>query len=87
MKPNPGNYESWKDPEGGEWIKMKNGIFRDIVWRPVDMKMDEANGNKISFTCEFFGEIPQRMDTFEKSATAVIQDILTALMEENQNVQ
>lgn len=84
MKPNPANFESWKDPNGGEWIKMKNGIFKDVVWRPVDMSMDEDNDDKLSFTCEFFGDVPERVATFEKTATAVVQDILQAMIDENE---
>ena len=81
MKPNPANYTSWTDPAGGEWIKMKNGIFKDVVWRPTDMSMDEDN--KVSFTCEFFGEVPERFATFEKSATAVIASIVQDMAGEN----
>lgn len=84
MKPNPANFEPWKDPNGGEWIRMKNGIFKDVTWRPVDMKMEEDNPDgsaNMSFTCEFFGEVPERYATFEKTATAIVMTILQEMME------
>lgn len=84
MKPNPANYESWSDPAGGQWIKVKNGFFKDTVWRPVDMTMGEENEDgsaPLNFTCEFFGPVPEKIAAFEKIATAIIRDIIQSMVD------
>ena len=88
MKPNPQNYEPWKDPNGGEWIRVKSGYFKDVVWRPVDMKMGEENEDgsaPLNFQCEFFGDVPEKFAAFEKVATAIVKDIIMSMMEKDQN--
>lgn len=86
MKPNPKNFEAFIDPDGGEWIKMKSGKYKDIVWRPTDVKMDEENADgsgNLSFEAEFLGPQPEDFDTFEKIAGQVIVDILSGYVNEN----
>ena len=82
MKPNPKNFDSWTDPNGGEWIRMKNGIYEGVCWRPVDMELSEDN--QVTFQCEFFGEVPTPYKLFEKTATAVVHDILQGMMNADQ---
>jgi hypothetical protein len=74
MKPNPKNFEAFIDPEGGEWIKIKNGKFKDIVWRPVDMKME--SDDQMVFSTEFLGPVPEDINTFEKLSGSIIKEIL-----------
>ena len=88
MKPNPQNYEPWIDPNGGEWIRVKSGYFKDVVWRPTDMSFGEeaADGTApLSFQCEFFGKVPEKAVAFEKVATSIVRDILTVMVENDKN--
>ena len=80
MKPNPKNFEPFIDPNGGEWIKIKQGKFKDVVWRPVDMKVDDTTDDSgdgiLNFTTEFLGDVPKDFEQFEKVSGAIITDIL-----------
>ena len=80
MKPNPKNFEPFIDPNGGEWIKMKSGKYKDVVWRPTDIKVDDhpdgTGDGLINLQAEFLGEAPKDFETFEKVAGSVITDIL-----------
>ena len=49
---NPANYEGWIDPNGGQWIKLKHGACAGVIWRPVDMQMDE--NDQLKFGVELF---------------------------------
>ena len=78
MKVNPKNFESWIDPNGGEWIRVKSGQFADVVWRPADIQMTDEG--QFSFQAEFFnGVVEDKM--FEKVAGNIIKDILEAAFE------
>lgn len=85
MKPNPKNFEPFIDPNGGEWIKIKTGKFKNTVWRPAEMKMgdthDDGSGD-LQFQAEFLGEAPQDINTFEKLAGTIISDILSEYVSE-----
>ena len=74
MKPNPKNFEAFIDPEGGEWIKIKTGKYKDTVWRPAEMAMDGEN--KITFQAEFLTPPPEDGIMFEKVAVQMITDIM-----------
>jgi|DEB0MinimDraft_4_1074332.scaffolds.fasta_scaffold08750_4 hypothetical protein len=76
MKPNPKNFEPFKDPNGGEWIKIKNGKFKNTIWRPVDMKLENDDGF-LTFTTEFLGDVPEDINSFEKLSGSIIRDIIT----------
>ena len=54
MKPNPKNYEGFVDPEGGEWIKVKTGMYKGAIWRPADMKLVNEETGEVSY-----GVIPE----------------------------
>lgn len=88
MKPNPKNFEAFIDPEGGEWIKMKNGKYKDVIWRPTDMKIDDhpdgSDDGLLNFQTEFLGSIPEDFAGFEKVAGSVINDILRGYVD-NEN--
>lgn len=81
MKPNPKNFESFIDPEGGQWIRIKQGKFKDTVWRPADMKMEEDD--RVTFQAEFLGEAPEDVEMFEKVSTEIIKDIILGMANEN----
>ena len=81
---NPGLFEGWTDPEGGEWIKIKSGTFDGIIWRPLDLDMDEEG--RVSFKVETFEgpDTPQMPEEgthdakrFETVCGNCIKDILT----------
>ena len=76
MKPNPKNFEPFNDPNGGEWIRIKTGKFKNTVWRPVDMKIEDDEG-LLTFTTEFLGDVPEDIDSFEKLSGSIIKDIIT----------
>ena len=73
MKANPKNFEGWTDPNGGEWIRVNVGIFKDTVWRPQDMEIDDEG--KVSYNIEFFGDVVEKV-AFDKMANSIIQSIL-----------
>ena len=82
MKPNPKNFKPFFDPKGGEWIKITTGKFKDVVWRPVDIKLEEDN--KLSFSAEFLSPAPEDMKVFEQLAGSIIPDsIKEAFVNEN----
>lgn len=89
MKPNPKNFEAFIDPNGGEWIKMKSGKYKDVVWRPTDIKVEDHPDGKgdglLNFEAEFLGEAPKDFDTFEKVAGSVITSILRESIEADEN--
>ena len=81
---NPALFEGWLDPEGGQWIRIKTGTFAGVVWRPVDLDMDESG--KVSFRVESFegpDSVPMPEEgthdatRFEKVCGSCIKDILT----------
>lgn len=76
---NPKVFEAFTDPSGGEWIRFKSGIYKDVCWRPSDLSM--AHGDRIAFKVEFFEGpgfvIPEPTDThFEEVCTSVLKDML-----------
>ena len=77
MKANPANFEGWQDPDGGEWIRIKVGQYRDTIFRPVDMSLDE--NDQVSYKIEFFGEIVEAK-AFDKMANSIVQSILQEMM-------
>lgn len=89
MKPNPKNFEPFIDPNGGEWIKIKTGKFKNIVWRPINIKVEEQeekNGDgTLSFESEFLGDVPEDFNTFEKLAGSIITTILRETIENHEN--
>lgn len=89
MKPNPKIFEAFIDPNGGEWIRMKSGKYKDVVWRPTDIKVDDhpdGNGDGLlNFEAEFLGQAPEDFNTFEKVAGSVITDILRESIEADEN--
>lgn len=38
---NPHNFESFTDPNGGEWIRITHKSAKDVVWRPTDINLTE----------------------------------------------
>lgn len=88
MKPNPKNFEPFIDPNGGEWIRVKQGKFKDVVWRPVDMKVEDTTDGTgdgiINFTTEFLGDPPKDFNQFEKVSGAILKDILSEYVD-NEN--
>lgn len=85
MKPNPKNFEPFIDPEGGQWIRIKQGKFKDTIWRPVDMKVedDEKEEGRVTFQAEFLGEAPKDIEMFAKVSGEIIKDILVGMVNEN----
>ena len=77
MKSKPKNFEPFIDADGGEWIKIKVGQFRDTVWRPVDMSLDEQpdGSSKLNFQVEFLTE-PVTATAFQKMAGSILYSIL-----------
>lgn len=81
---NPKIFEGWIDPEGGNWIRIKSGTFEGIIWRPVDLDMDDDG--KVSFQVEQFTgpgavEMPAEgthdATRFETVCGNCIKDIIT----------
>jgi hypothetical protein len=87
MKPNPKNFEPFIDPEGGQWIRIKQGKFKDTVWRPADMKVEDHPNNTedgmVTFQAEFLGEPPSDIAMFEKVSSEIIKDIILGMVNEN----
>ena len=79
MKANPKNFEGWSDPEGGEWIRVTAGYFKDTVFRPANMEIDEAG--KVTYQIEFFGEVVEAK-AFDKMANSIVQSILYEVVED-----
>ena len=79
MKANPKNFTGWTDPDGGEWIKVTAGYFKDTVFRPADMKIDEDG--KVSYQIEFFGDVIEAV-AFDKMANSIVQSILYEVIDE-----
>jgi len=77
MKANPKNFSGWTDPNGGEWICVNVGQFKDTVFRPVDMSLDEDN--QVSYKIEFFGEAVEAK-AFDKMANSIIKSILEEMI-------
>lgn len=82
---NPKLFEPWNDPEGGEWIKIVSGKFDGVIWRPVDMDMNEDG--KVNFRVETFegpnsvappAEDSHDAKTFETVCGKCIKDILSS---------
>lgn len=48
---NPHNYEAYSDPNNGEWIRIKTGGAKDVVWRPFNIHINEAGA--FGFEVEF----------------------------------
>ena len=79
MKANPKNFSGWTDPNGGEWIKVNVGIFKDTVFRPADMEIDESG--KVSYNIEFFGDAVEAV-AFDKMANSIVQSILYEVIDD-----
>lgn len=69
---NPHNYESWVDPNGGEWIRLKSADVKDVVWRPTDIHMTEDG--RFGFDVEFF-DAPETTPMTEENQDAVARNI------------
>lgn len=80
MKANPANFSPFVDADGGEWIKINVGQFRDTIWRPVEMSLDE--NDQVSYKIEFLTEKVEAK-AFDRMANSIIQSILLTMMEEN----
>ena len=81
MKPNPKNYEAFIDPNGGEWIRVKNGLFKDVIWRPADIAF--SDDNQITFQAEFLnGVVTDPM--FETISGSIIRDIIEKALSDNE---
>jgi len=78
MKANPGNYEGWIDPNGGEWIRVKVGQYKDTVFRPAEMELGEDG--EVKYKIEFFGEVVEAK-AFDKMANSIVSSILYEMME------
>lgn len=81
MKPNPKNYEGYVDPAGGEWIKIKNGMYKGCIWRPADMKLVNDKTGEVTYRIELLGGDMKTWNTrakkvFFKMADSIISDIL-----------
>jgi hypothetical protein len=81
MKPNPKNYEGYVDPEGGEWIKIKTGMYKGAIWRPAEMKLVNEQTGEVSYQVELLGGDMKTWNTrakkvFLKMADSIISDIL-----------
>ena len=78
MKANPKNFEGWKDPNGGEWIRIKAGQYADVVFRPAEMELGEDG--EVKYKIEFFGEVVEAK-AFDKMANSIVSSILYEMME------
>ena len=84
MKANPANFEGWQDPDGGEWIRIKAGQYKDVVWRPVDLNLGEDN--QVTYQCEFFGNVIEDK-AFGKMANSIVHSILQEMMDNDTSTQ
>lgn len=88
-KANPKNFKPFIDPEGGEWIQVtgKGHKYEGVIWRPVDMKLDE---DKFNFMVEFLtiedAEKYAREDNFQNMASDIIADILNVKKNESPSI-
>ena len=76
---NPKVFEGFTDPEGGEWIRFKSVVYKDVCWRPHDMEMTEQD--QLTYKIEFLDGpgfvVPKEGDThFEKVCGQVLIDML-----------
>lgn len=76
---NPKVFEGFTDHEGGEWIRFKSGIYKDVCWRPYEIMMEEEN---MTYKIEFLqGEgfvTPKDEDThFQKVCGETLLSMLT----------
>lgn len=81
-------FESWKDPEGGEWIRITSGNYDGVIWRPVAISISDDNENKINYTVEFFTgpgiKVPSKLDTFfEPTAGAIVKEIMMEMIRQD----
>ena len=77
---NPANFESYIDPNGGEWIRLKRGDVKNVVFRPADIHFTEE-GN-FGFNVELFegpGITPVTEENQEEFYTQV-QSIMTEML-------
>ena len=79
MKLNPKIFEGFVDPSGGEWIRIKSGIYANTVWRPHDLTLSEDG--RVAFKVEFFEgpgfNVPLETDShFENVAGGVIEELI-----------
>lgn len=79
MKANPKNYEGWIDPDGGEWIKVKSGFYKDTIFRPANMEISQTG--EVSYKIEFFGEKVEAK-AFDKMANSIVSSILYEMMDD-----
>ena len=88
-KANPKNFKPFIDPEGGEWIQVtgKGHKYEGVIWRPVDMKLDE---DKFNFMVEFLtiedAEKYARENKKKKMASDIIADILNVKKNESPSI-
>jgi hypothetical protein len=79
MNLNPKIFEGFVDPDGGEWIRIKSGIYANTVWRPHDLNLSEDG--RVEFKVEFFQgpgfNVPVETDRhFENVAGSVMQELI-----------
>lgn len=81
MKPNPKNYEGFVDPAGGEWIRIKIGMYKDTVWRPAEMKLVNEETGQVTYRVELLGDDITKWNqrakkVFLKMADAIVSEII-----------
>lgn len=79
---NPSNFESYLDPNGGEWIRMTIEAWKDVVWRPANLGIGD-DGN-LSFQIELFTGpgiktlTDEDFQLFGKVAANILTDMIAA---------
>lgn len=78
---NPANFESFIDPNGGEWIRLKHPeSVRNIVWRPFNIHITESGA--FGFEVEFFDGpgVGQISESNSKDLQNVVNTIMTDML-------
>ena len=89
MKLNPKIFEGWRDPAGGEWIRIKSGVYENVVWRPHDIKFPDDD-NRMTFEVEYFDgpgfAKPLETDNhFSEVCGSIIVQILEEAMKDHED--
>jgi len=90
---NPKIFESFVDPDGGEWIRITSGKYENVVWRPYDLKMEETPEGRMTFgfqvehlNGEGFTKVPENDRGFGKMSGNIMSDLMRLEMEETQTL-
>lgn len=77
---NPQNFESYVDPNGGEWIKLNKGNVKNVVWRPTDIHVTPEG--KFGFNVQIFEGpgITQVTETNQDEFYQMVQGIMTEML-------